>query len=97
MSKEVLAAIRHSYDLGNYATPELRSMFHDWLSEIEQLVAEFVNQYRYVDLVDIARQFKLSKQSVIYIVRKLAQKDKISIQVGNGNNKIHFLKKSINT
>jgi len=93
MSKQVLAAISHTYELASYSTPELRSLFNDWLGEIERLVNTFVNERNKTDPDEIAVHFKLKRESVIFILSKLAREGKITMQAsGNGGSKIRLLK-----
>ncbi len=80
MSKEVLAAISNTYELSSYATPELKNLFNDWLTEIEQLITAFVNEKNRVDPDEVARQFKLQRDSVIFIISKLAREGRITMQ-----------------
>ena len=94
MSKEVLAAISHTYELASYSTPELRSLFNDWLEEIERLVVAFVNDRNKADPDEIASHFKLKRDSSIFILSKLALEGKITMQAtGNGASKIRLLRK----
>jgi putative aminopeptidase FrvX len=80
MSQEVMAAISRTYELASYSTPELRSLFNDWLTEIERLVVEFVNKQKKVDPAAIAAHLHLQQGSVIFIVGKLAGDGKINMQ-----------------
>lgn len=80
MSKEVISAISHSYELATYSTPELRGLFNDWLGEIEREVMEFLMDRNRVDPDDVAQHFRLERESVIFILGKLAREGKISIQ-----------------
>jgi len=80
MSKEVLSAISHSYELATYSTPELRGLFNDWLGEIEQEVLEFLENRNEVDPNEVAEHFRLERESVIFILGKLAREGKINMQ-----------------
>jgi len=94
MSKEVLAAISHTYELASYSTSELRSLFNDWLEEIERLVVTFVNKRNKVDPDKIASHFKLKCNSVTFILSKLAREGKITMQAtGNATSRIKLLRK----
>ncbi len=84
MSKEVISAISHSYELATYSTPELRGLFNDWLGEIEQEVMEFLSDRNRVDPDEVAHHFRLQRESVIFILSKLAREGKINIQA-SGN------------
>jgi hypothetical protein len=97
MSKEVLAAISRTYELATYSTPELRSLFNDWLTEIEQLMIDFINERRQADPAKIADHFHLQRGSVIFILSKLATEGKIDMQASGSeqrNSKIHLLRKA---
>ena len=92
MSKEVLAAINHSYELASYATPELLGMFNDWLGEIELRVIDFVSKRGRVDPQELANHFKLTTKSIIFILDKLAREGKITMDAkGKATNNIRLL------
>lgn len=76
MSKEVISAISHSYELATYSTPELRGLFNDWLGEIEREIMEFLADRNTVDPDEVAQHFRLERGSVIFILSKLARKEK---------------------
>ena len=80
MSKEVIAAISHTYDLASYSTSELLSLFNEWLEEIERLVADFVITQKIVDPDKIANHFNISNDSAIFIISKLARAGIITMQ-----------------
>ncbi|HFQ81956.1 MAG TPA: hypothetical protein ENK33_11385 [Desulfobacterales bacterium] len=79
MSREVMAAISYTYDLESYSPSELRSLFDDWLSEIESLVLRFVNSQRQVDPDTIAVHLNLKRSTIIFILGKLAREGRISM------------------
>ena len=76
MSKEVLNAISHSYELASYATPELCDLFNDWLGEIELRGVDFVNRHKLVDPQKLATYFTLTIESILFILGKLAREGK---------------------
>lgn len=80
MSKEVISAISHSYELATYSTPELRGLFNDWLGEIEHEVLEFLKDRNSVNPDEVALHFRLKLESAIFILSKLAREGKISMQ-----------------
>jgi len=94
MSKEVLAAISHSYELASYATPELRSLFNDWLGEIELRVINFVNNRNRVDPQELASHFKLTTESIIFVLGKLAREGKVTMEAkGKSTTHLRLLKR----
>lgn len=80
MSREVLSAVSHSYELATYSTPELRGLFSDWMAEIEREVIEFLRGRETVDPDEVAGRFRLKRESIIFILGKLAGEGKIKMQ-----------------
>ncbi len=80
MSKELISAISHSYELATYSTPELRTLFNDWLSEIEQEVVSFLKDRHRVDPDEVAEHLRIGRESAIFILSKLAREGKINMQ-----------------
>lgn len=94
MSKEVLTAINHSYELASYATPELRGLFNDWIGEIEVRVIAFVNRHQQADPKELADHFKLTTESIIFVLGKLAREGKITMEAkGKAKGNLHLLKR----
>jgi hypothetical protein len=94
MSKEVLSSINHSYELASYATPELRGLFHDWLGEIELRVIDFVSRRNRVDPQELAAHFKLTTESIIFILGKLAREGKVTMEAkGTATGNLFLLKR----
>lgn len=94
MSKEVLTAINHSYELASYATPELRGLFNEWLGEIELRVIDFVGKRNRVDPRELASHFTLTTESILFVLGKLAREGKISMEAkGRARGKLHILKR----
>lgn len=80
MSKEVVSAISTSYELATYSTPELRSLFNNWLEEIERETLEFLGGGTKVSVDEVADHFRLKRDSVIFILSKLAHEGKVKMQ-----------------
>ena len=83
VSKEVLAAISHIHALEGYATSELKTLFNDWLIEIERLITAFIHENKRVDSEAVAHHFKLERDSVIFIISKLTREGRISMQASD--------------
>ncbi len=81
MSKEVISSISHTYELATYSTPELRGLFNDWLGAIEREILEFLADRSKVDPDEVAENFRLQRESVIFILGKLAREGKIRINI----------------
>jgi len=80
MSKEVLSAVSHSYELATYSTPELRGLFSDWVQAIEGEIIDFLKDRENVDPAEVAEHFKLTLESAIFVLGKMAREGKIAMQ-----------------
>ena len=81
MSKEILSAINHSYELATYSTPELKNLFNDWLCEIEKEILVFLKDKTMVDAEKVAQHLRLERESTIFILNKLAREGQLDLQV----------------
>ena len=54
--------------LGTYATPEVRTLFEDWVKGMEQAVLDFVGEAATTDPEEVAQHLKLSKESAIFFL-----------------------------
>jgi hypothetical protein len=80
MCRKMMSGIRQSSEIATYATPEIRQLFEEWLVQIEEEVFGYVKGSDSIDIQKIAANFKLSKESVIYILTRLAKKGKINFK-----------------
>jgi hypothetical protein len=82
MCKGMIGSITKSAEMATYATPELRALFEEWLGQIETEIVEFLEGREAVAPEDVAEHFKLSKESAVFLVSKLAREGKVEINVG---------------
>ena len=78
MCKQMMENMAKSQGQAEYATPELREAFEGWLKNMESEVLEFTKQkQRDIDHLDIAAHFKISLESAVYLVNRLASQGKL--------------------
>lgn len=77
MCKQMMEGFGKSHELAAFATPELRELFEEWVKKMEAAILEFVAGKKSVNLLDIAAQFKLSLESTVYLVNRLALQGKL--------------------
>jgi hypothetical protein len=85
MCKGMIGSITKSAEMATYATPELRALFEEWLGQIEAEIFEFLKDREAVAPENVAEHFKLSKESAVFLLSKLAREGKIKIRVGQNN------------
>lgn len=84
MCHDMMSFFREQADATKFATPELRQLFDEWVEQIEQEIVQFVEQEGNVDPDAIAGHFKLSKESVIFLLTRLAKQGKIQFATDKG-------------
>ena len=77
MCQSMMASFREHAEAKKFATPELRQLFEEWIEQIEEEIVQFADKAGNVDPGAIAEHFKLSKESVIFLLTRLAKKGKI--------------------
>jgi hypothetical protein len=80
MCKKMMGNIGKYSELASYATPELHQLFEEWLSQINEEVVETVQKEGKADPEALSGKFKLSNESIHFILGKLAQEGKINIK-----------------
>jgi uncharacterized protein YggU (UPF0235/DUF167 family) len=80
MCRKMMGNIGKSSELASYATPELHQLFEEWLSQINEEVTAIVQKEGKADPEALSEKFKLSKESIHFILGKLAQEGKINIK-----------------
>ncbi len=81
MCKEMMSNMRQSSKIATLSTPEVQGLFEDWVEQIENEIIEFIKDKKFYDVEEIAKNFKISKESAYYFLTRLAQKGKINIKV----------------
>jgi hypothetical protein len=62
--------------------PELRQIFEEWLGQIEGEILQAVSESGQSDVGSLAQRFKLSAESVQFILFRLARQGKIDLSAG---------------
>lgn len=81
MCKKMMSNMSEGFEIAKYATPELRSMFEDWLQQIQDEISKYIEETNSTDNEKIAEHFKISNESVNFILTKLAKIGKIKLKV----------------
>jgi hypothetical protein len=83
MCRGMIGSITKSAGMATYATPELRALFEEWLGQIEAEILEFLKGREAVAPENVAQHFKLSNESAVFLLSKLAREGKIKISAGH--------------
>jgi hypothetical protein len=77
MCKKMMSNIEKSNDIALSATPEIQQLFDDWARQIEDEICEFIKNTDKIIVDEIQKKFKITKDSVIFFLNRLAKKEKI--------------------
>ena len=80
MCRGMVGSVTKSAEMASYATPELRALFEEWLGQIEAEILDFLKGREAVAPEDVAGHFKLSKESAVFLLSKMAREGKINIR-----------------
>lgn len=81
MCKEMMKNMSRNNDIATFATPEVRQLFEDWVQQVDEEILAIIKTDKATTPEKIAEQLKISKDSVLYFLTRLAQKEKISLNI----------------
>jgi predicted HTH transcriptional regulator len=84
MCQKMMSAINQSSELATFTTPEIRGLFEEWAQQIDAEILNFIKENPSTTPGNIANHLKISENSAIYIVSRLAQKGKVSLKIEKG-------------
>lgn len=67
--------------MATFATPEIRGLFEEWVEQLDAEVLDFVKETKSTQPEALAAHLKLSKESAVYLLSRLAQKGLVSIEI----------------
>ena len=81
MCKDMLGAVKETTDMAAFATPELRSLFVDWLETVEGEAMRHLQQAGETDVADLAKALNISEESAAYLIAHMTTTGKVRSQV----------------
>jgi hypothetical protein len=79
MGDRMAGAISETLSMGSFATPEVRGLFEEWARIVEEEIAAFVREKVMAKPADIAAKLKISEESALYFIGKMAREKKLEI------------------
>jgi hypothetical protein len=74
-----MTAAGEGANAGGFASPEMRGLFEEWQRSLEEELIKFVKDSGKTTPSDIAAQLKISQDTVLLLVGKLAREGKLII------------------
>lgn len=81
MCSEMLFAINKTTSMAALATPELRSLFDEWMESLEYEALTVMDKHDDMDVEALAAALKISEESTIHLVAHMARKGKAVLGV----------------
>jgi len=82
MCKKMMSSISQSSEIATFATPEVRQLFEEWVQQVDDEILNLIKENSPITPEEISEKLKISKDSVIYFLSRLAQKGKIDLNIG---------------
>jgi hypothetical protein len=79
MKEQMAGAISETGTMASYATPEIRGLFEEWAKAVEEEIIGFLKEKGTSEPVEIAEQLKISEESAIFFLGKMARERKLKI------------------
>lgn len=76
---EQMSAAGEGTNAGGFASPEMRGLFEEWQRSLEEELIKFIKDSVKTRPSDIAAQLKISQDTVLLLVGKLARQGKLII------------------
>ena len=77
MCRKVVTTLDQYAQLESLANPEIRSLFIDWMEELEGEVLAFIRETSQPKPENLTDHFRISKQGAEFLLGKLKQEGKI--------------------
>jgi hypothetical protein len=79
MCQAMMASVSKSAEMAAYATPEVRGLFEEWASSVEDEILSVLKEQGQMDLHQLAAQLKISPESTAHFISRLVREGKVSI------------------
>ena len=67
---------------GVFATPKVRGLFEEWVKAVEEEILELLKEKGSCDPSEISAKLKMSEESAIFFIGKMAKEKKVKIAGG---------------
>jgi hypothetical protein len=79
MCQQMTGAVIEIGKMASFATPELRGLFEEWAKAVEGEILELLKEQKSSTPAEIAAKLKITEESVLSLVGKLAREGKLKI------------------
>ncbi|MEI6613879.1 MAG: hypothetical protein WCL37_03200, partial [Chrysiogenales bacterium] len=80
MCKKMMAGMGQNRNADQLATPEIQTLFDEWARQMDAEVLVLVESGEEMDINNMAAQLKISRDSLIFFMTRLARQGKIDLK-----------------
>jgi hypothetical protein len=77
MCQQMVTVIDEHAELESLANPEIRTLFIDWMEELEEEVLDYYDKTQESIPEDLAARFKISRQGAEFLIEKMKKENKL--------------------
>jgi len=81
MCRRMMGSMRRENTELGLITPELQRLFEEWVAHLENEILEKNTDQEGVEIETLMEQLQLSKESVVYLVARLASSGKLKLTI----------------
>jgi hypothetical protein len=74
---QIVTTIDEQAELESLANPEIRTLFLDWMEELEKEILDYRKVNHPPDADDLIKRFRISRQGAEFILKKMKQEGKL--------------------
>ena len=79
MCQQMAGAVTESASMASFATPEVRGLFEEWVKAVEEEIIGLLKEKRSAEPSEIATKLKISEESALFFIGKMARERKLKI------------------
>ncbi len=79
MCEQMTGTVIEAGRLAGFASPEMRGLFEEWVKALEGEIIELLKEKGICSPSDLAAHLKLSEESVLFLIGKLAREGRLKI------------------
>jgi len=78
--KKMMASMGPNRNTETFATAEIQALFEEWAQQMDSEVLSLVESGKELKIADMAAQLKISRESLIHFLTRLARQGKIDLK-----------------
>lgn len=77
LCRQIVTTIDEHAELESLANPEIRTLFIDWMEELEHEILDYRKVKNKLSTDDLIKRFGISRQGASFLIKKMKQEGKL--------------------